>query len=196
VQPSDDRLAQIQSILRQGETVTWSGSPDPAIRFSPFDLLFIPFSLFWSGFVLLWNGVAWSSGAPGMFSIFGLPFLVVAFQITFGRFNTAARRKRKTTYAVTSQRAIIIDYRGQVRFVELSQVIHDATTRKRYQSVTVLFRDPSSPTQNRFLGSFDPQLSGVLNLRGMNWGVNNFLFVDVTDGEALLRALQDAPSAA
>ncbi len=190
-----DRTVQLSSLLRDGEALSWQGSPDPAVRFTSADRILIPFSLLWGGFALVWNGVVWSSNAPFFFRLWGLPFLAVGFYVTIGRFMVSARRKSKTTYAVTSERAIIIDDRSQVRYVELAHVLHETTTQKQGRAVTVNFRAPSAPPLGRTGLAQDSRLGGT-------WFESNgqqrpplFIFLGVSDAQALLVALADAPSA-
>lgn len=184
----------VTALLRNGETLRWTGRPDPSIRFGRADLILVPFTLVWGGFALAWNIAVWSSGAPLPFRLFGLPFLAVGYQITIGRFVVQAKRKRTTTYAVTSQRAIIVDDRGQERFVELTSVLHDTVSNARRGSISVSFRSPDQSTSSRW-ATFDQRLSGIPSNLG-TVASSYFCFVDVTDREALLRALASAPSAA
>ena len=132
-----DRGAQLTELLRHGETVMWQGSPDPSLRFGPADLILIPFFTLWGGFALIWNIAVWGSGAPLPFKLFGIPFLAIGSYVTVGRFMVAARRKRQTTYAITTERAIIIDDRGKVRYVELEAVLHETRTRRRGVATTL-----------------------------------------------------------
>jgi hypothetical protein len=95
--------------LRFQERLLWAGRPDPSVRFAPSDAYLVPFSVIWAGFfVVAQVGALFSSG--GLFSdVFGLPFLAVGAYIVFGRFIYKSRRKRRTVYGVTDQRAIVLD---------------------------------------------------------------------------------------
>lgn len=173
----------------------WQGSPDPAVRFTPSDVFFVPFSLLWGGFALAWNIAVWASDAPFFFRLFGLPFLAVGFYITIGRFMVTARRKRKTTYAVTTERAVIIDDRSNIRFVELGEVLHETTTQQHGRAVTVLFRHPSDSPLGRLEWEQDPVLKNTLGNTYTSRRPTRFMFAGVTDAQALLIALANAPSA-
>jgi hypothetical protein len=190
-----DRATQLHDLLRSGETVIWQGAPDPKVRFSSGDMVLIPFSIVWGGFALVWNIAAWGSGAPLSFKLFGLPFLAIGGYITVGRFFVTAKRKEQTTYALTTQRAVIIDDLSQVRFVELSTVLHETRTQQKGRAVTVEFRSPSDSTSSfrAFGPQQDPRLSSVMN-KSRNQATA-FVFMGVTDAAALLHALADAPSA-
>lgn len=93
--------------LLAGERILWRGQPAKAIVLRPIDVFLIPFSLFWGGFALFWNFGVWSSGAPGDFKLFGIPFLIVGAYVIFGRFLWDAYRLRSLRYFVTDRRVII-----------------------------------------------------------------------------------------
>jgi hypothetical protein len=107
----------------------------------------------------------------------------------------SARRKRNTTDAVTNERAIILDDRSQVRFMELAGVLHETTTQKQGKAVTVNFRNPSEPLIGRFGSTQDPRLTGMWISANRQQSPPFFGFCGVTDAQALLLALADTPSA-
>ena len=181
--------------LRDGETILWSGAPDPTIRFSAMDVVAIPFSLVWAGFALFWNVGVWGSGAPLTFRLFGLPFLLVGAYISVGRFFISAQRKKKTQYYVTNQRAVIINDLGQERFVELANVMRDTKQLRNNRGVTISFRSPSADTSIGIGASYvDQRLTGYSTNR-YQLASPNFVFQGVSDAVGLLGALQNAPSA-
>jgi hypothetical protein len=115
-QINQDSLMAVQPELTSGETVLWSGQPNPCIIFHKDDLYLIPFSLMWGGFAIFWEaGVSgyWVSGpnsgkqwAFGM--LWGIPFVLVGQYIIWGRFLYAAWKKKRTHYAVTERRVIVV----------------------------------------------------------------------------------------
>lgn len=174
----------------------WTGCPDPRIKFSLGDLFLIPFSLVWGGFALAWNIGVWWGGAPLCFRLWGLPFLLVGAYITIGRFVISARRKQRTTYAITTQRAIIIDDRAKVRYVEMAEVLHETRTVGRGRGISVEFRLPSQTPSSRMWGFIDPRLTGMPNNSRQLGDVaaSSFLFQGVGDSLGLLHALDQAPT--
>ena len=94
------------------EYVIWCGRPRKGKIFTPTDFILIPFSLVWGGFAVYWNVSVWRAGAPIFFNLFGLPFLVIAAYLVFGRFIHAALQNKKTYYAITDSRILVLTGRG------------------------------------------------------------------------------------
>ena len=102
----------VQSELIPGESVAWAGQPAPGVIFHKEDALLIPFSLMWGGFAIFWEaGVTglwghaqlWSFGA-----LWGVPFVLVGQYFIWGRFFYAAWLKKRTQYAVTNRRVLVV----------------------------------------------------------------------------------------
>ncbi len=104
----------VQPELASGESVVWAGRPSPRPIFHSEDRYLIPFSLMWGGFAIFWEaGVlgfwgANSHAAPGLFVLWGIPFVVIGQYLIWGRFLYAAWKKKRTYYAVTNRRVIVV----------------------------------------------------------------------------------------
>ena len=97
----------VEPELTGGEQLLWSGSPRSGVHFRRSDLAAIPLSLLWCVFAVFWEYSVIKSGAS-IFSIFiGLTIVMVGLYILIGRFIRDAVERRKISYWVTNQRAII-----------------------------------------------------------------------------------------
>src|SRR6478735_6022360 len=111
----DDVYAQtrLQSYLQPGEKVLWTGRPDPGRLLSSKDAYLIPFSLMWGGFAIVWEGgvlltMAGANGAPIFVALWGIPFVVAGQYLIWGRFLVKRWDRRRTVYAVTDQRVLVL----------------------------------------------------------------------------------------
>lgn len=115
-QINPESMEAIQPELISGESVLWAGQPNARVIFHREDVALIPFSLLWGGFAIFWEaGVSgfWGSGQhPGnswlIGIIFGVPFVLIGQYLIWGRFIYAAWKKRRTHYAVTERRVIVV----------------------------------------------------------------------------------------
>lgn len=106
---------KIQPELMSGEGVLWTGRPNPGMRMHSEDWYLFPFSVLWGGFAIFWEaGVLgyWGSSARGGVSIFmavwGIPFIVIGQYMIWSRFLYDAFLKRRTYYAVTDRRVLVL----------------------------------------------------------------------------------------
>jgi hypothetical protein len=113
---------QLRGEIGPNERLVWSGQPLPGVRFTASDAFIIPFSVVWGGFAFYWEYSVWHIGAPLVFRLWGIPFVLIGIHITVGRFFTDAMTRAKTVYALTDQRAVIIvSFLGhRVRSVDLA----------------------------------------------------------------------------
>lgn len=103
--PSAPQVDALEPHLVHGETVLWTGRPDPSKRLTKGDAFAIPFSILWGGFAIFWEAAALASG-PVFFALWGVPFVAVGLYMMFGRFIYKARLKRRTLYALTDKRVL------------------------------------------------------------------------------------------
>jgi len=183
----DDRRALVQPELRPGEHLLWSGGPDESVTFGRNDLFLVPFSLLWCGFAIFWEVSALRDGASWFFVAFGGVFVAIGLFFVVGRFLLKRARKAKTGYAVTDQRSFLV----------VGSTVHQAPAKQQNQEVSwsrarthvsVDWTDSitgNTPFGARQRGLTNTGLDGVMAPLPMT-------FVDVRDGEALLRALDEA----
>jgi hypothetical protein len=113
----DPRAAQkIQPELMSSENIHWAGMPNPRVVFHSDDWATIPFSLAWTGFFVFWEaqafgfwqGTSRDNGTNALMVLRGIPFLVIGNYIVWGRFLSDAWLKRRTYYAVTNRRVLVL----------------------------------------------------------------------------------------
>lgn len=118
---------KFSSELIDGETISWAGQPDPSVIFSKSDAIMIPFSLLWGGFAIFWELSALAPCKPGsgsggtdfIFPLFGVPFVLIGIYMIIGRFFYKAWKKKRTYYAVTDQRILILTKTGSTNLQAL-----------------------------------------------------------------------------
>ncbi|MBI5373937.1 MAG: hypothetical protein HZA77_00770 [Candidatus Schekmanbacteria bacterium] len=104
----------LRSEIDSDEQLIWSGKPQQGILFRSSDIFMIPFSLLWGGFAIFWEVMAITStrktpnSVDNVFSLFGIPFVLVGLYMIFGRFIVEAIQRNKTYYGITNQRVIIV----------------------------------------------------------------------------------------
>jgi hypothetical protein len=107
---------KIQPELMSGENIHWAGMPNPVVIFHLDDWVLIPFSLVWTGFFVFWEAQAFGFWAPTsrangndvFMRLWGIPFLVAGNYMVWGRFLFDAWAKRRTYYAVTNRRVLVL----------------------------------------------------------------------------------------
>ncbi len=110
----DSNAMLIQQELSSGEQLLWSGKPKQGLILRSSDAGMIPFSIFWCGFAIFWEYMAVAHTGKNVpkevmiFPLFGIPFVLIGLYLVFGRFFVDMNQRTKTTYAVTSERVMIL----------------------------------------------------------------------------------------
>jgi hypothetical protein len=118
------------------------------------DIFLIPFSLLWGGFAIFWEVCALMAGAPWLFSIWGIPFVVFGLYFMFGRFWVDARERAATVYAVTSERVVIVYgmFARRVKSLDIG-TITDVTLTERGDSAGTITFGPVPPYYSWYSGA-------------------------------------------
>lgn len=103
----------LQEELRPSEHIVWSSSPKPS-RMMKKTIPIVLFGIPWTAFSLFWIAGASGFEAPnfnhgfGLFPLFGLPFVLIGFGMLSSPY-WAARKAAASAYAITNERAILIE---------------------------------------------------------------------------------------
>lgn len=155
----DSTLKQvIQPYLLPQERLLWTDKPQPGMQFAKADWFLIPFGVFFTGFAFFWMAMAATitdeDGFP-FFSLLGIPFVMMGLYLLFGRHFFDLIKRSKTVYAITSERALILNQR--------SGVLH-AYPLDQLKNIT--FTQQADGSGNLYLGSLD---SRYQMLQGTSW---------------------------
>lgn len=98
----------LDSRLMPGERILWRGTPVQGLLFTGRDAFLIPFSALWLAFAVFWLVNVIRSGTPLFFCLWGAMFVGIGLFFAVGRFAIDAWLRRRTFYAVTEQRVLIL----------------------------------------------------------------------------------------
>lgn len=119
-----DEQQRLQSELSNGESLVWTGKPNPNIIFHPSDWYMIPFSLLWGGFAIFWEGgvtgfFGFTKGdhVPSFMVLWGIPFVLIGQYFIWGRFFYAAWKKKRILYAITNRRVLVLSLPPQAKII-------------------------------------------------------------------------------
>jgi hypothetical protein len=189
-----DPMEQVREHLRDDEELLWRGAPDESVRFTAQDAFLVPISILWCGFALIWEAAAFSSSSPPFFKLWGIPFVAVGLYFVAGRFFYKSYRKRRTGYAITGYRAMIV---GPRSFADLPLRDQPVTIRRSRDSrhASVTFENALMPgTGQRRRWGMPGYVAGPnTGMELLSPGIRQpFAFYDVASPDAMLRALDQA----
>jgi hypothetical protein len=96
--------------LSKSEYIIWFGKPETTIYFTHSDFILIPFSLLFGIPAILWEiqtfNMIQKNGLADFY--YGIPFLIMGLYLLFGRFIFKKWKKKRTYYAITNKRIIIM----------------------------------------------------------------------------------------
>jgi hypothetical protein len=132
--------------LSPGEQLLWAGRPRQGVRLRAQDALLIPFSLMWGGFAVFWEVSVLRSGAPLLFKLWGVPFVLVGVYVVIGRFFADAWGRARTAYGVTDQRVLILTHRPgrSVQSLPLD-TLRELSLSEGRRGGTITFGSPGGP---------------------------------------------------
>jgi hypothetical protein len=156
----------IKPELTPGEKILWSGRPGTKAVFHLSDIIAIPFSFIFCGIVFFWEYTALrayigSRRPETLFLVlFGAIFAVAGLYYAFGRFFFVYYAKKRTWYALTGRRAIIITkiFRTNVRSIDLKTAGSITKRVNRDGTGTISFGSDKYRAQTQVNTYYDPVL--------------------------------------
>jgi hypothetical protein len=196
---SQGAAARLQPYLRPGEDLLWCGRPDPAVFLSRADVVAIPFSLIWLGIaVAIEQGVS-AVGAPHLFRLASIVFVVIGIYLVAGRFITRWINKRRTVYGITNGRVLIQAGRSfRESPVKGGSMAVRRSLRGRHATVvfepfgSYIVHEPGAMTGPPAAGTGMPTMGPSTSRRVAPGQIR---FADVADPDAMLAAINQAKSA-
>lgn len=177
-----DERKRLAPLLRSGETLQWTGRPDPRILFSKADLLLVPFSLLWGGGAITAMFQTIVRGDSFLAILLGILFALVGLYMIVGRFIHKIRRKRTTVYGLTNKRAIASTSNRSFR----DAVIRGASVSTRRSRSTTHATVTFGATMYTMYQNSGMEFLGFGHRQGVG-------FFDVPDPDGLTRALDAIP---
>ncbi|MBS9776374.1 MAG: hypothetical protein KGV57_04730 [Fusobacterium sp.] len=108
----EEMRLELNKYLDSDEHLLWIGKPKQGLVFKKADIFMIPFSFIWAGFAIFSGVLSMLLGDSLFESLFSLPFIIVGFYITIGRFLFDILRRKKTIYGITEDRIIIKNHKN------------------------------------------------------------------------------------
>jgi Bacterial PH domain len=132
---------QLRPELDAGEKLLWTGQPRGGVRLRPADAMLIPFSLMWGGFAIFWELSVLRTGAPLLFRLWGIPFVLVGLYMIIGRFFADARQRAQTYYGITNERVVIVSglFQRQVKSLPLRSLPEVTLSERGDRSGSITF---------------------------------------------------------
>ena len=150
--PDDPQQAMTRQ-LDPGEKLLWSGEPRQGLVLRAADAFLIPFSLLWCGFAVFWETMAIASGAPFLFALWGVPFVLMGLHVVVGRFFVDARVRARTSYALTDRRVIIVSglFTPTIRTLAL-RTLGEITLEEKSDGTGTITFGPTHPAARHMRG--------------------------------------------
>jgi hypothetical protein len=165
----------LQQEIAPGERMLWYAPPVGGLRLesdslqrSGFGLFFFAFSIFWIHGA--WNQSAGSNSIQGAaFPLFGIPFLLIGFQLFIGHFFWSALRRRFTEYAVTNQRVIVRSgvFSTTTKSIEYRKIPTLTLTEKSDGSGTIQFGEAKAVTAGEGTAYVATKIEAVPEVRSV-----------------------------
>ncbi len=185
-----DAAQKFQAELSSGESILWASRPNRSVIFHSDDWSLIPFGLFFGGFSIFWEaGVLgfWGTGnrhteVSNFMVLCGIPFIVMGQYLIWGRFLYDTWLKRRTYYAVTNRRILVVQ-EGWNRKTSSTYLDAIPTVTREGAPIGTLWFGPKYPV----LGSRNQKLRGIHHFSIGDTPV----FADIDNVDSVYRLITD-----
>jgi hypothetical protein len=186
----DDARERLQAHLASDERIEWIGGPDAGSYFSLMDVWLIPLGLLFTWLAIYAEVTAFRDDASILPRLLILVILFAGLYLVFGRYIYKHLSRKRTTYAITSSRAIILVGANKLDDMPAAGEALAISFSPRRSHMTVIFGHPDSP-------DFATRMNVVVMRSG--WLITRrssryqpiFVLIDVADVAGLTKALTD-----
>jgi hypothetical protein len=158
-------VGDLEERLAAGEKMIWTGRPAQGVLFTGHDIFAIPFSLLWCGFAIFWEMLALkTSRTLTLFSLWGIPFVLVGIYGVVGRFIIDGWMRRRIWYGVTDQRILILRAPPFSKFTSINtDRLPELSLNEKADGRGTIYFGPQGPFYGRGygFGATTPSLSNV-----------------------------------
>ena len=146
---------QLRPALLSGENLVWVDRPENGVKLTSNDIFLIPFSLVWGGGVFmafLADIIHFSREDSPFFSVFLIPFLMMAFYITIGRFMHEYMIRKRTVYGITDRGRILIKtglFKNSISNYEIKYLPRVEFTEKKDRTGSIKFNNSSPYSRHK-----------------------------------------------
>jgi hypothetical protein len=168
------------------------------VFFKAADVIAIPFSLVWLGIAVAFEEGVQSAGAPPVFRLVGIPFVLIGLYLVAGRFVARWIGKRRTVYGITRDR-VLIQAGSSFRESPVKGGSMSVRRRPRGRHATVVF-EPFGSYVVHEPGTMTGPPSAITGMPTMGPSTSRRVapgqirFADVADPDAMLAAINQAKS--
>ncbi|HYV93048.1 MAG TPA: hypothetical protein VE978_14755 [Chitinophagales bacterium] len=156
---------KFSSLLKEGETILWTGKPVGGIQIRDADIILIPISIILLGFSVILDYVLLHFESEFIFKVIGVMFALAAIYLGGIRFLLDVLKRKRTFYCITTKRVIVISGRKRkLQTLPLKNIERLDKTLEKDGSGFIIFGN-TNPLWPWLLGSF--YMSGD-NVPGLN----------------------------
>jgi hypothetical protein len=146
--------AKFSGLLKEGESIVWSGKPVGGILIRDTDIILIPISIILLGFSVALDYVMIYFESAFIFKFIGVSFALLAVYLGGIRFVLASIRRKRIAYCITNKRVLVISGRKKkLQTLPLKNIDRLDKTEEKDGSGFIIFGN-TNPLWPWLLGGF------------------------------------------